>query len=919
MQITELEKYGIRKSIVRMWQSLGITELLPIQATAVKYGGILNGGNAVVFAPTSAGKTFVGEMAAIRAASRLQRIFYLVPQKALAEEKYREFRDRYRPFGINIVISTRDRRDFDRRIHRGEFHIAVVVFEKMQSLLVANPGLLDKVGLVIADELQMVGDKSRGARLEILLTKVLLAKSKPQIIGLSAVLGNAGQVAKWMGATLCESKERPVELRKGVLFSGEFRFVEHNSGKLRREKLSPATRQEREAVLVQQVCEFVRQDEQCIVFCKSRPETQEVARMIAAAIGAPAAAKAIEELVELEDSENRALLVTLLQNGVAYHNADLDWDQRDVIERYFRAGDIAVICATTTLAMGVNMPSKNVFPDHQRWDVNDFGRWGKVNISQAEYENIGGRAGRLGLEDKFGRAVLVATNAFEAESLFETYVRGDLGDLEPALLSDSLSHHVLNLVASQMARTVGEVETILLSSYTGKQFWQNQKDQVTAWIDKAIQECLDGGLIEETPRGLVATEVGKLAASKGIQVRTAIQMKSFLEANKAFAAAVDAVEVLFHLTGTADGAAIHFGLATNEYSSRGYGRALRDVVLGLPETARNRLWADYEDTVQSPTYDDCKRVKKVLVLLDWISGKGNQDIEGAYRCYLGNIYSLASEFAWLAETFAGMAKVLGWPEDVVARFQDMTPQLLHGVTRDGIELASLRTRGFARGRIMGLVRHGVRTLRDVLKMASDSLEKLVTEGVAGRIRQIAERVLKVQAIEEAEAKAKEQVSDAAEGPPEPAEWEDCFLPADDMGVSYKLDVPIVVDGHTEKRRSLVRINGTDVWLTDKSFDVFLLLAIQATKDDLGWLGYSQIGDPSTYHQAVCRLRNQVRDGHPGIDAEDLIENNGCQQYRLSVPPRRIKIKRENILRYRPDLATALEEPGAAKVPAAMTA
>lgn len=908
MQITELGKHGIRKSIVSMWQSLGITELLPIQATAVTDGGILDGRNAVIFAPTSAGKTFVGEMAAIRAASRLQRVFYLVPQKALAEEKYREFRDRYRAFGINVVISTRDRRDFDRRIHRGEFHIAVVVFEKMQSLLVANPGLLDKVGLVVADELQMVGDKSRGARLEILLTKILLAKAKPQIIGLSAVLGNAEQVAEWMGASLCEAKQRPVELRKGVLHGGEFRYIEHNSGKLKREKLLPAPSQDRKEIIVRQTAEFVHRGEQCIVFCKSRPETQELAQLIASANGAPPADKAIAELLDLEESENRLLLVELLKKGVAYHNADLDWDQRDVIERHFRSGEIAVICATTTLAMGVNMPSKNVFVDHQRWNVNSFGRWGTVNIPQAEYENVSGRAGRLGLEDDFGRAILVATNAFEAESLFDTYVKGDLGSLEPALLSDSLSHHVLNLVASQMARTVREVESILLSSYTGKQFWQNQRDQVTAWIDEAIQECLEGGLIKKTSRGLAATEAGKLAASKGIQVKTAVQMKAFIEANRVFAAAVDVAELFFLLTGTADGESVHFGLSTGEYEARRYGRKLQEVVLSLPETVRNRLWADFEDMVHSPTYENCKRVKKILVLLDWVSGRGNQDIEGTYRCFLGSIYSFAGEFAWLMETLAGMAEVLGWPQDAVARLRDMTPQLLHGVTRDGIELASLRTRGFARGRIMGLVRKGIRTLQDVLEMATDALAKIVTDGVAERVRTIAQRILRVQEIENAQADGQEQPLDATEGPSEPPEWDEQFPPADDMGVSYKLDVPVIVDGRTEKRRSLVKIDGEDIWLTDKSFEVFLQLAVEATTDDLGWLASAKIGDYSTYHQAIRRLRSQIREGNSRVDAEQLIENNACQQYRLSVPPRRIKIKRENILRHQPQLEKILGQP-----------
>lgn len=210
MRVTALEAFGIDNGILDVWSEAGHKELLPIQELAVRRGKVLEGGNAVIFSPTSSGKTFVGEMAAVRIARQNRRAIYLVPQKALVEEKYQEFSRKYSPFGIRVVISTRDRKAHDRAICRGEFHIAVIVFEKLQSLLVNCPTLLRHVGLAVIDELQMIGDATRGAAVEILLTKILISRHRPQIIGLSAALGIARGLAGWLGATLCEERRRSV-------------------------------------------------------------------------------------------------------------------------------------------------------------------------------------------------------------------------------------------------------------------------------------------------------------------------------------------------------------------------------------------------------------------------------------------------------------------------------------------------------------------------------------------------------------------------------------------------------------------------------------------------------------------------------------------------------------------------------------
>jgi len=273
----------------------------------------------VLFSPTSSGKTFVGEMAAVRVAHQCQRVIYLVPQKVLAEEKYRDFKRKYSRLGVRVVVSTRDHKESDRDIQRGRFHIAVVVFEKLRGLMISYPRLMEKVGLVVIDELQMIGDKSRGPDLEILLTKIKMTARKAQIIGVSAVLGSSAELAKWLGARLCTLERRPIELRKGVLHNGVFRYVEHNSGLTGEENLGRVDDEDFGvfAQVVGHVRRLAEAGEQSLVFCKSKQDCIKTALAIAKLLRVPRGTKALDELHILEDSNGRDLLTKLSEPFLA--------------------------------------------------------------------------------------------------------------------------------------------------------------------------------------------------------------------------------------------------------------------------------------------------------------------------------------------------------------------------------------------------------------------------------------------------------------------------------------------------------------------------------------------------------------------------------------------------------------------------
>ena len=233
MKTDELLRFGFPVSLVEIWRESGFFELLPMQTEAIENFGLLNNssGNLLIIAPTSSGKTFVGELAAVKEALEMRKAFFLVPFRAIAEEMFADFTSKYNGYGFRIAISDSDHREYDDEILRGDFDIAVVVYEKLAGLLVTDPNMLGNSGLVIADEIQMVMDESRGPSIELLLTK-LLSQGAVRIIALSAVLEQLNDFDEWLTARVLRSTIRPTELREAIYSSdGTVEYREFNSRK----------------------------------------------------------------------------------------------------------------------------------------------------------------------------------------------------------------------------------------------------------------------------------------------------------------------------------------------------------------------------------------------------------------------------------------------------------------------------------------------------------------------------------------------------------------------------------------------------------------------------------------------------------------------------------------------------------------
>ncbi len=370
MKIEELKNYGIPSHIVNIWKKDLSHDLLPIQEDAVKKYGILNWGgneggpmlyaptgandkksalrqdnnNLLVIAPTSSGKTFIGEMAVIAQAIHLRKTIYLVPLRALADEKYRHFKKLYNHYGIDTVISTRDRSEDDHNIISGDYDVAVMAYEKFNYFCLKCPRFLDIVSLVIIDEMQLINDLKWGPLLESMVNHIDTKNKNIKIIALSAFIENQEALLRWFPARILISYQRPVELRKGMVRDGVFEYITSK----KKENCKREVFFKPEAVrdnyfkdyLLETVKHLVKQGESVLIFFATCDETQKWAKWLASQLESPTASCALEELKEMEETLSRDELRETMEKGIAYYNKNLSWEERNLIEIYQKEGEI---------------------------------------------------------------------------------------------------------------------------------------------------------------------------------------------------------------------------------------------------------------------------------------------------------------------------------------------------------------------------------------------------------------------------------------------------------------------------------------------------------------------------------------------------------------------------------------------------
>lgn len=866
MKIDGLFRYDIPEAVVDLWRRTESGDLLPLQEMAVKRKDLFGGGNLLIQAPTSSGKTFVGEMAAIHTALRQKQVVYLVPLKALAEEKYRSFSEKYTAYGLKVTISTRDHRDFDGDLERGDFSIAVVVYEKLSQLLVRRPERGAEIDLVIADELEILSDPERGAGVELLLTRLLQGRCR--LIGLSAVIGGAEKLAQWMGADLLQSDQRPVELRYGVLHEGRFRYRTYNKPGEGVEDLADACSESAEEALLLNVETFAKAGESSIVFVRAKHDSRRGADRIAAQVDLPPATKAIAALHALEPTRSRDGLIAVLEHGVAFHNSDLSPEERYIVEEAFRDGEALIMVSTSTLAVGLNLPARNVFVTTEKWCYDErLGMPWKTPVLHMEYENMGGRAGRFGAGHDFGRSILVASSPFELEACWRKYVEGEREHIVPQLARTSLEDHVLRLVASRHCRSVAELVALLERTLSGRWVWAEtcSLDEVAGRVRAALHRCVEAGMLVDLHADddalLQATPLGLAVASKGISLTTAREIHAWIAASSSRPWCE--ADVLLALASTPDGRQAQVMLTTREYDEADYPAKLKALTWAEPtdgDVPLNRIRASR----LQPFFEEVRAIKVTLFLLDWLGQAPTCTIEERFNTMAGQILAAAAQLSWLLDATQAIAAALGLEGDFSSRLERLARRVGLGLGPELVELAC--DTGLSRSQCLNLADAGIDEPNAMVEASDAVLQRLVPPEKVTALRTWA---------------AARQATD---------------IVAPILAEQMTEDVPILVVD--DRRPNEVQLEGRAIPLQAKQYQLIRLLA--ATPGDC--VPYDSIytelwGDTiveqNQIHYQKRTLLQRVRDYCPDWE-ERLIETRNKCGFVLALEPAAVRYVRREV-------------------------
>ena len=711
----KFDELDIKPSVKEALRNQRYVDLYPPQEEALPIA--LRGKNLMLAVPTASGKSLVAYLAILNSVLSGGKAIYIVPLRALASEKYEDLKA-FEGRGVRVALSVGDFDSEEQTLER--YDVIVATSEKMDSMLRHRAGWLEKVSIVVADEVHLINDPERGPTLEVTLTKFRMMNPRAQIIALSATIRNSKDVADWLGAEHVTSEWRPVPLKEGTYLDGEIRFSDNSCRDI--------------ADLGDPVASLVNDclsgGGQALVFVNTRKSTESLARSLRSVVmkhvdRASMPRRGAKGLA-LDDEEPTSLghrLSECIRSGVAFHNAGLTNEQRKRVEGLFREGKIKCIVATPTLAAGINLPARMVVVrETSRYDAD----YGNSSIPVLEIKQMCGRAGRPKY-DKFGEAVIVAKDEENRSFLLENYLLAEPEDIfsklgaEPALRS-----HILAAIATRSVGSEEEIRRFIEHSFLATQTDLSFLEETLMRIIAFLQE--KDMIRVEADGGIKATFFGKRVSDLYLDPASAVVLRDALER--------------FH-EGCGFGI-LHALASTTELQPLYMKRNDSGWVEELLEEKRPEMLIDPPDDLNQYEFY-LASVKTASLVLDWVQERSEEEIEKKFGIGPGDIRNKVEIAGWMAYSMDQLCAI--FRKEAHASLESMTRRISKGVREELLEVAKLR--GIGRVRARALFDHGFGNIETIRRASVDELAKIPAIGQSLSVQ------LKRELGQEREAKAKE--------------------------------------------------------------------------------------------------------------------------------------------------------------------
>ncbi|XP_070780569.1 helicase POLQ-like [Enoplosus armatus] len=478
-----------------MYKLRGIKSLYDWQETCLNLDCVQERKNLIYSLPTSGGKTLVAEILVLRELlCRKKDCLFILPYISLVQEKVRGLAS----FGLELDFMVEEyagsKGKFPPVKRRNSRSLYIATIEKAHSLVnsLIETSRMDDLGLVVVDELHMLGDGSRGAVIEMTLSKVLYMSKSTQIIGMSATLGNIKDLQTFLRAENYTNDFRPVQLKEYVKLNGTIYEVdpkEEDCFRFSRPlnfKYSSAMQKVDPDHIIALVTEVIP-THSCLVFCPTKKNCENVAAMICKYLKEEflrlrEAEKAVL-LRELRDSGNGSVCPVLRKTvpyGLAYHHSGLTSEERKLVEEAYSNGVLCLLTCTSTLAAGINLPARRVIL-RSPYVATDF-------LKRSQYKQMVGRAGRAGI-DTVGESILILQD--KERNMAKTLVCAPMENCYSNLLHDDgkgLLSLILSLIGLHIARSLDQMRDFLCGTLL---YVQQRQLCVESSVWEVVQQCVD--------------------------------------------------------------------------------------------------------------------------------------------------------------------------------------------------------------------------------------------------------------------------------------------------------------------------------------------------------------------------------------------------------------------------------------------